>query len=192
MHSAALKSCLRKEVLAKRNAMTEKERKRESELLTEAVIQHPLFAASEMVLLFAGYGSEVDTSEILREAFVSGKQVYLPKVVSGSDIPTMIFYRIESRDLLQGGYRGIPEPAGDTEQYVFSEPEADRTFVLLPGVAFDRQGNRMGYGKGFYDRFLAEYPALIKRTLAIGFACQLVEQIPTEEYDIKPNSILCL
>ena len=50
----------------------------------------------------------------------------------------------------------------------------------------------MGYGKGFYDRFLAEYPALIKRTLAIGFACQLVEQIPTEEYDIKPNSILCL
>ena len=93
---------------------------------------------------------------------------------------------------MQGGYRGIPEPAGDTEQYVFSEPEADRTFVLLPGVAFDRQGNRMGYGKGFYDRFLAEYPALIKRTLAIGFACQLVEQIPTEEYDIKPNSILCL
>ena len=82
MHSAALKSCLRKEVLAKRNAMTEKERKRESELLTEAVIQHPLFAASERVLLFAGYGSEVDTSEILREAFVSGKQVYLPKVVA--------------------------------------------------------------------------------------------------------------
>ena len=115
-----LKSCLRREVLARRDDMTAEERKRENELLTEAVIQHPLFAASERVLLFAGYGSEVDTSEILREAFVSGKQVYLPKVVFGSDIPTMIFYRIESRDQLQGGYRGIPEPAGDTEQYVFS------------------------------------------------------------------------
>ncbi|MGN0425558.1 MAG: 5-formyltetrahydrofolate cyclo-ligase [Acetatifactor sp.] len=192
MRNSTLKSCLRREVLAKRDAMTAEDRKRENELLTGAVTQHPLFVTSDKVLLFAGYGSEADTSGMIREAFVSGKKVYLPKVVSGSDIPTMIFYRIENRDQLQSGYRGIPEPAGDTEQYVFSETEAGRTFVLLPGVAFDRQGNRMGYGKGFYDRFLAKYPALIKRTLAIGFACQMVEQIPVEEYDIKPNSILCL
>lgn len=186
------KSFLRREILAKRDALSKEDRERENRLLTDAVTHHPLFVSSEKLLLFAGYGSEVDTSGMLRAALAAGKQVYLPKVVQDSQVPEMYFYRIEHPDQLKTGYRGIPEPVGDTEQFLFAPGEAHKTFVLMPGVAFDRMGNRMGYGKGFYDRFLAKYPALIDRTLAIGYACQMTERVPAEEYDIKPNSILCL
>ena len=137
-------------------------------------------------MIFASYGSEIDTSEIISEALRTGKRVYLPRV-EGLE---MQFYRIYSLEELTEGYRGIPEPDGTSERYLYSENEADHTLMIMPGVAFDPYRHRIGYGKGFYDRFLEGKEALSLRTIAVGFWCQMVEEIPQEEKDIRPYQVI--
>ena len=64
--------------------------------------------------------------------------------------------------------------------------------MLMPGAVFDKMRNRIGYGKGFYDRFLADKENLQLRTIGVGFACQLVEELPSEAWDIKPYQVICV
>jgi 5-formyltetrahydrofolate cyclo-ligase len=104
----------------------------------------------------------------------------------------MEFYRINSLEELQAGYRGILEPSGETEKFLFRPGNADKTLMLMPGVAFDSYRNRIGYGKGFYDRYLADKEELQLHTIGIGFSCQLVDEIPAQEGDIKPYQVICV
>lgn len=177
---------LRKEVLKRRDALTETERKASSLKLADRIIGHQWFYRSDCLLIFASYGSEIDTSEIISEALRTGKRVYLPKV-EGEE---MQFYKITSLEELTEGYRGIPEPDGSSEKYGYYEEEADHTLMIMPGVAFDPYRNRIGYGKGFYDRFLADKEALKIRTIAVGFQCQMVEEIPQDLNDIIPYQVI--
>ena len=103
----------------------------------------------------------------------------------------MTFYRIGGIGELIRGYRGIPEPVGNTERYCGGE-QAEKTLLLMPGVAFDRRRNRIGYGKGFYDRFLAKHSELQSRSIGVGYECQLVEEFPAEETDIRPCQVICV
>lgn len=184
--TADVKRQLRKEVLKRRDSLKEAERKMAAIKLADRIIGHQWFYRSDRLLIFASYGSEIDTSEIISEALRMGKRVYLPKV-EGEE---MQFYKIEFPEELEEGYRGIPEPAGSSEQYRYCEEEADRTLVIMPGVAFDPYRNRIGYGKGFYDRFLADKEALKIRTIAVGFQCQMVEEIPQDLNDIRPYQVI--
>lgn len=104
----------------------------------------------------------------------------------------MDFFRIEDMGQLKPGYRGIMEPSGDSERYVCTPERAKRTLMLMPGAAFDCFRNRLGYGGGFYDRYLADREALQLRTVAVGFKCQLVEEIPAESTDIRPYQVICV
>ena len=177
---------LRKEVLKRRNTLTETDRKASSLKLADRIIGHQWFYRSDRLLIFASYGSEIETSEIISEALRTGKRVYLPKV-EGEE---MQFYKITSLEELTEGYRGIPEPDGSSEKYGYYEEEADHTLMIMPGVAFDPYRNRIGYGKGFYDRFLADKEALKIRTIAVGFQCQMVEEIPQDLNDIIPYQVI--
>ena len=177
---------LRKEVLKRRDELTEEERKAAALKLADRIIGHQWFYRSDCLLIFASYGSEIDTSEIISEALRTGKRVYLPRV-EGLE---MQFYRIYSLEELTEGYRGIPEPDGTSERYLYSENEADHTLMIMPGVAFDPYRHRIGYGKGFYDRFLEGKEALSLRTIAVGFWSQMVEEIPQEEKDIRPYQVI--
>ena len=177
---------LRKEVLKRRDELTEEERKAAALKLADRIIGHQWFYRSDCLLIFASYGSEIDTSEIISEALRTGKRVYLPRV-EGLE---MQFYRIYSLEELTEGYRGIPEPDGTSERYLYSENVADHTLMIMPGVAFDPYRHRIGYGKGFYDRFLEGKEALSLRTIAVGFWCQMVEEIPQEEKDIRPYQVI--
>lgn len=181
------KKQIRKEVLALRDSLGGEERKRGKILVTERVLGHQLFYSAEKVLAFAGRGSEIDTSEMIREALRLGKKVYLPRV-QGAE---MDFYRIFSLEELSAGYKGIPEPSGDTEKYVYTEETAGRTLMIMPGVAFDAGRNRIGYGKGFYDKYLQDKEALQLKTIAVGFRCQMTDTIPAEENDIRPCQVIC-
>ncbi len=188
---------LRRRVLACRGGLRPKERERGAVLLAERILGHQWYYTSKKLLAFVGYGSEIDTCEILREALRQGKQVYLPRVLepagdSGSLLPEMAFFRISSLQELIPGYRGIPEPPDTGELYVYLEEEAAETLMLMPGVAFDVLRNRLGYGKGFYDRYLQDKPKLCLRTIGAGFLCQLVEQVPQEEGDIRPYQVICV
>ena len=91
---------------------------------------------------------------------------------------------------LKNGYKKIPEPAGDTDRYLFEPEHADKTLLLMPGSAFDPLGNRMGYGGGFYDRYLADKENLRLRSIGIGFHCQQVEQVPVEVTYVKPYQVI--
>lgn len=182
------KKLLRRQILAYRDALTPQERKRASILLAERICGHQWFYLADTILGFVSYGSEIDTSEILQEAIRKGKKVFVPKV-EGAD---MVFYRINSLDELAEGYKGIREPLGDTEAFVYEAEYAEKIFMLMPGAVFDRQRNRIGYGKGFYDRYLADKPKLQLRTVAVGYQCQMVEEIPANEWDIKPYQVICV
>lgn len=180
---------IRKRILGCREALSPEERVQGTLLLTERILGHQWFYLSDFLLAYAGYGSEIGTEEILREALRKGKGVYLPKAQEDG---SMHFYRIQSVEDLRPGFRGIPEPSGETEEYLYSPSVAERTLMLMPGVAFDGYRNRIGYGRGFYDRYLADKPKLQLRTIGVGFRCQLVEEIPGEERDVRPYQVICV
>lgn len=209
------KKAVRRAALAARDALGGDERKAGSLLLTERILGHQWFYRAEDLLCFVSYGSEIDTREILSEALRRGKRVYVPRVLAeagercedgggqrpgkdagqpGKDVGQagMEFFRIDSLDQLRKGYKGIMEPSGASEKYVCTPERAERTLMLMPGAAFDCFRNRIGYGGGFYDRYLGDRPALQQRTIAVGFKCQMVEEIPTESTDIRPCQVICV
>lgn len=185
------KTEIRKAVLRKRNALSPGERERGSVLVTERILGHQWYYRAEYLLCFVSCGSEISTWEILQEALKSGKKVYVPRVTQGA-VSEMHFYRIRTLDELTEGYRGIPEPVGDTEEYVYTADRAEHTLMLMPGVAFDKFRNRIGYGKGFYDKYLADKANLQLYTIAIGYKCQLVEELPVSDTDIRPYQVICV
>lgn len=184
----AAKKALRRQILQKRDALSGRERERASLLLTERILGHQWFYLSDTVLGFASYGSEIDLDEILKEALRKGKKLYLPRV-EGEE---MNFYRVHSLTGLQKGYKGIREPFGDTEKYVYDGGACQKLLMLMPGAAFDLYRGRVGYGKGFYDRFLADKPQLQLRSIGVGFACQMAERVPCGEGDIRPYQVICV
>lgn len=187
------KQQIRKSVLEIRDALTDEERKRGEVMLTERIMGHQWYYRSTILLAFASYGSEISTREILKEALRQKKEVYLPKIIRYQEnLREMVFYRIRSFDDLVPGYKGIPEPVGEALEYQYSTEIAEKTLMLMPGVAFDPYRNRLGYGKGFYDRYLHGKEALQLRTIGIGFQCQMVEQLPFEETDVRPYQVICV
>ena len=186
-----LRQEIRQNALRERGNLSSDERCRASLLMTERILGHQWFYRSEIFLCFVSYGSEIDTHELLSEALRLHKKVYVPKVIQDSENPQMRFYRLEAMSGLTEGYKGIPEPPGTTQEYLYREEDAERTLLLMPGAAFDGYRNRLGYGKGFYDTFLADKEALRMRSIAVGFRCQMVERIPEREGDVKPCQILC-
>lgn len=185
------KAEIRKQVLTLRNNLDDRERERARVLLTERILGHQWFYGSDILLGFAGYGSEIATEEILKEALRMGKQVYLPRVTDEME-RKMAFLRIASMGELQEGYRGIREPAPEAEAYEYGAEKSERVLMLMPGVAFDSRRNRIGYGRGFYDSYLADKPDLQLRTIGIGFRCQMLEEIPCGEHDIRPCQVICV
>ncbi len=181
------KSEIRSRVLRLRENLDTQERERACVLMTERILGHQWFYGSDIFLGFAGFGSEIDTEPLLRDALRMGKQVYLPRVEGNA----MDFYRIYSLTELTEGYKGILEPANTAPKYCYFQENAAKTMMLMPGVAFDRMRNRVGYGRGFYDRYLSDKEELQFRTLAVGFRCQMTEEIPVEEKDIRPCQVLC-
>ena len=167
------KKLLRKEILSRRDALTEAERERGKLLITERILGHQWYYLSDRILSFVNYGSEICTTEILENALQDGKEVYVPKV--------------EGREMK---FYGIREPQGNTESYVFTPENAAESLFLMPGSVFDPLGNRLGYGGGFYDRYLADKESLRLRSIAVGFRCQQAEEVPVEETDIKPYQVI--
>lgn len=185
----AEKKAVRKEILALRDALSVAERQRGNLLVTEKIAGHQWYYGAEYLLLFAGHGSEIDLSFLVEDALKKGKNVYFPKV-KGKE---MNFYRVTDLAELEKGYKGIFEPKGDTGIFPGEKGKtslADKTLMIMPGVAFDRQRRRIGYGGGYYDRYLADKPWL--RTIAAGYRCQLLLEIPSDEQDIRPGQIICL
>ena len=168
-----------------RNALPREERESASQRITELFLQTEVYQKCRQLLLYASYGSEVDTYGILEQALSDGKQVFFPRVVEDM----LVFFQVWDKTALHPGYRGIPEPG---EGIPWNPEDAPCSLLIYPGVAFDRAHNRLGYGKGFYDRFAAwcRTKGQVPENLALAYACQLVPEIPAGEQDEKPDRIL--
>lgn len=195
----ALKRRIRREVLAVRDALSKEALRRASCLITERLLGHQWFYRAESLLCYVSYGSELDTHELLREALRLGKRVYVPRVLEDHG---MEFFQIGSLEELRPGFHGIPEPprqdagiyrdggrAGDPALGNGQEPR-EKVLFLMPGVAFDPYGRRLGYGGGYYDRYLAAHPGFSTCSIGIGHRCQLVEELPVEEMDRNPYQVI--
>ena len=171
------KSALRKEISAKKRSLTSRQIEAASAALAQHLFSHPLYRQADCLYAYLSYNQEVRTAAIIQRAWEDGKKVAVPKIFDDR----MEFVYIEENSPIETGYKGIPEPA---ENRIAHEPSA---LVLMPGLAFTAQGQRMGYGGGFYDRFLAQEP---HPTVALCYDFQMLEHLETEEHDIPVNTVL--
>lgn len=173
------KKALRREIREKKRAMTEEEIVDRSEKLGQLFAQSEAYRNAKTVYGYLPYNQEVRTVPMLEQALRDGKHVAVPKIYGD----TMKFLYLDDLSKVEKNDMGIPEPIADT-------PVADdkTALVLMPGLAFTKQGDRMGYGGGFYDRFLADEPD--HPTLALCYAFQIVDSLPTEEFDIPVDTVL--
>lgn len=179
------KAEIRKRILEVRGNLSDGEIAEKSGAIVQNVLKTPEYEEADNILLYADYNHEVMTREIFENALLRQKRVYFPKCDRMTN--TMEFYRATAISQLEKGYQGILEPKEDVRgRYRFRARED--TLAILPGVAFDTFGYRIGYGRGFYDKYLANKRQL--STMALAFACQLVEEIPRDVHDMKMDKIV--
>ena len=173
------KSTLRKKIREQKRAMTEAQILSASRRLGEQFLSHPLYQRAKTIYGYLPYNQEVRTTPMLEQALKDGKRVAVPKVYGDE----MKFIYLTDLSQVEKGFAGIPEPIADGE--VANDPTA---LVLMPGLAFTQQGHRMGYGGGFYDKFLVSEPD--HPTLALCYGFQMMDELPVEEYDIPVDVVL--
>lgn len=173
------KQTLRRQIRERKRAMTEAEIVAAGETLGRLFAESALYQNARTIYGYLPYNQEVRTVPMLRRAIREGKRVAVPKVYGDE----MKFIYLDDFSQVEKGYAGIPEPIADAP--IADDPTA---LVLMPGLAFDREGHRIGYGGGFYDKFLAKEPN--HPTLALCYAFQMQEHLETEEFDIPVDCVL--
>lgn len=173
------KTALRKEIREKKRAMTPEQIEKASRDLAQQFFATSYYREAKTLYGYLPYNQEVRTESILLQALKDGKKVAVPKVYGD----TMRFIYLEDLNGIEKGYAGIPEPVAD-------EPVArdETALVLMPGLAFDREGHRIGYGGGFYDKFLSAEPN--HPTVALCYGFQLLPKLETEEFDVPVDLVL--
>lgn len=172
------KEILRKQYISIRNNI--KNKKEKSTIITKKVIEEEAYKNAKIVAVYKSLPSEVDTIELIEHSITLGKTVVLPKVVCDD----LKFYKITLNDKLVKSKFGVEEPIENEANFVAKE-KID--LVIVPGVCFDRENNRLGFGRGYYDRFLANANLY---TIAICFEEQMTDKIFTEDNDIKMKKVI--
>ena len=178
------KQAMRTLVAAARDALDPAWRAQASIRLVGRIAALPTFVDARTVLLTAPFRSEWDASPLLARALAAGKVVALPRVDESSRMLELRRIVDPARDIV-AGYRGLPEPARDCERVA----TASIDWVLVPGIAFDRMGGRLGYGGGYYDRLLPVLPARATR-VAGAFSAQIVDAVPSAPHDITMDTVV--
>ncbi len=174
------KNLIRKQMKQLRADMTRTERFEKSMQIFEQLITVPEFKRADRIYTYVSMDNEIDTIMFIDYSLSLEKRVFVPRV-SGKD---MEFYEISDISELNPGYMGIYEPDINGK-----EPDYSRTgFMCMPGLAFDKSYNRIGYGGGFYDRYLSVENKLYKAALA--YEAQLLESIPAQDGDVRPDMIV--
>ena len=172
------KTELRRMIREKKRAMTPAEIDAKSQRLGELFRASEAYQKAQSIYGYLPYNQEVRTTPMLRQAQLDGKRVAVPKCYGDE----MRFIWLDDLSRVEKGYANIPEPIDDGP--IADDPTA---LVLMPGLAFDPQGHRIGYGGGFYDKFLARE---MHPTLALCYDFQMLEHLETEEFDIPVNTVL--
>lgn len=170
---------LRQAIISQRDAMSEIVRSEASRLIRARLLALPVVQAAESLFIFISYASEVDTHPLIDTLLESRRRLAVPKII---DKTTMLSVPLKSWEQLQPGTLGILSPtASDRDDGPFD-------VVITPGVAFTECGDRLGYGRGYYDRWFAQY--IVGTKVALAFEAQIVDSLPTDESDIPVDLIV--
>ena len=180
-----MKQTLKQEILEKRKSITREEIKGKSAKINENFYSLDEFKEAKNVMLYVSFNNEVSTIEIIKELLIKkGKNVIVPYVLKNN--PILQLSELKNFNELEPKTFGILEPK---DSYVRGFSYKNIDLIILPGVAFDQNGHRIGYGYGYYDRFLKK---LSKNVVKVGFAFdfQLVEKIPEERHDVPVDIVV--
>lgn len=159
-----------------------------SRMICEKLLAHPLVKSAEVLVAYHSMPDEPDTHELLKEFVKQGKKVFLPKVAGETTVTLHRYF--SDKDLVAGAF-GIYEPltpvVPETE-IPYIAPREGRAVCIVPGMAFDKYGRRLGRGKGYYDRLLKKLPGIY--TIGVAFSYQIVEEIPCNEYDMMMDEVI--
>lgn len=181
MRNLETKKDIRNRIRKKRLVLPPEQRQQHSRRIISQVIEHPFFQNADEIYCYVSCEAEVSTFELLKKCLSVGKKVAVPKVIVDN---LMKFYYIDSLKVLKSGAYGILEPEDEPER----EANGENVLVILPGVAFDAGGNRIGYGKGFYDNYLNAHPQYHR--IGLAFSAQCVEHIPADRHDICMEAVI--
>ncbi|MBI1935635.1 5-formyltetrahydrofolate cyclo-ligase [Candidatus Woesearchaeota archaeon] len=174
-----MKTEIKEPILHKRDSMAKGEILQKSNKIKENLFNLEEYKKSKTVMFFVSFNNEVDTHEIIKSA-LKNKTVVVPKVVHHEIEPSLI---IDFDNLVPSGRFNIPEPIE-----IMKIANKNINMVLVPGIAFDKEGYRLGYGFGFYDKFLKKVPKAIKIGLAFDF--QVVGNVPRESHDVPVDLVV--
>ncbi|MDD5129983.1 MAG: 5-formyltetrahydrofolate cyclo-ligase [Candidatus Omnitrophica bacterium] len=175
------KAQIRSKILLRLKTQKEEDRSRKSRLITAKLLRDKVFKKAKIVMFYIAFGGEVNTEEMIREAKKIGKLICVP--VCRKDKETMQPAILEDCVKLRKGPYGVLEPVARAQV----KPK-DLDLVIVPGLAFDKKGNRLGRGKGCYDRFLCT----LEKTPSIGLAFdfQILPLVPTTSYDVSVKKVI--
>ncbi|QED48635.1 5-formyltetrahydrofolate cyclo-ligase [Cytobacillus dafuensis] len=176
------KQFLRKEIMAKLDNIEKPQYEHFSYLIAKNLYQDSYWKESKTIGITISKQSEVDTYQIIRKAWEEGKQIVIPKCLP--KLREMVFRTFCQFDQLECVYSGLFEPIeAETEEV----SKSDIDLLIIPGLAFTEKGFRLGFGGGYYDRYLTEYKG---RTVSLAFHPQIVSDLPIEYHDMPVNKII--
>jgi 5-formyltetrahydrofolate cyclo-ligase len=179
-----MKKIIRKEIIRKRDEIPVDVRFRKDAIIKNKLFTIPEFSSAKTVLFYASFRSEADTAGMIEGSLQAGKKVALPRVDKEKHF--LMLYEIKDPGELSPGYMGIPEPLVPDDRLITID-EID--VIIIPGVAFDCSGNRLGYGAGYYDNLLSKRKKKIP-VIAPAYEEQLIYSIPVEVHDVKVDVIV--
>ena len=188
------KEKVRKKAVETRDSIDEESRQQNSEEIAKQILEADWFKEADIVLSYHAFRSEVEVDALNRAVLTQGKKLYLPKTyVKEKQIR---FFEITDLSKLKRGYQKIWEPTGEEPEFSFEtvKEEQKKVLMIMPGTAYDARGYRMGYGGGYYDRYLnaheAEWKMIDFMTVFAAFSEQKMILIPGERCDVKPDVIV--
>ena len=179
------KQNLREKILGFLRNQKEEDRSAKSGVILNKLLKLPEFQKAQTVLFYMPFDGEVNTLDMIKKAKEMGKKIGLPRILRKvKEIIPVLTYCLD-KELEMGPY-GIQQPKDDSKMALKIE---DLDMVVVPGVAFDGQNNRLGRGGGYYDRFLRKLPSQIP-TIGLAFDFQLIERLPRQEHDVAVARVL--
>jgi 5-formyltetrahydrofolate cyclo-ligase len=173
---------LRKRMLAQRGALTPAHRSRLSQAIQSRALQLPIYQAARVVVLYSAAGGEVSTQVILTNALASGRRIFYPRTAADGSGELIA---VGSQSDLRAGRYGTREPSGSER---LCAADCGDLVMFVPGLAFDRSGNRLGRGQGWYDRILSQLS--INNSVALAYEFQVMPKVPVNEWDQKVQYVI--
>jgi len=180
-----LKSGIRKEIKEKLNKQNNLQRLRKSQVIKDKVFSLAEFKKAKCVMFYVAKEEEVQTHAMMIEAGRLGKMILVPTILEGES--KIVASRVENleKELTPGPY-GVWQPR---KEYIRKRPLKEIDLILVPGLAFDKKGCRLGRGGGYYDRFLKDLPDEVVR-IGLAFDFQILKELPTFSHDIPVTKVI--